>query len=159
MARGHPTKPNVTVMKPIPQELVAHVREAFQLRLLRRSGLPKGTVGLDWDLWLTCQPRDLSEVLPMLYDVAVNELPGGRYHILNGQKDPNAPHGPQLKVCNLSLSELSAWRSKTCVAMPLKVAGLPSLSLPLALRCGGGTTEHSNDRECRLLRALRRFSP
>ena len=41
---------------------------------------------------------------------------------------------PQLKVCNLSFSELSGWRSNTCVAMPLKVAGLPSLSLPLALQ-------------------------
>jgi hypothetical protein len=41
---------------------------------------------------------------------------------------------PQLNVCNLSFSELSASRSNTCVAMPLKVAGLPSLSLPLALQ-------------------------
>jgi hypothetical protein len=41
---------------------------------------------------------------------------------------------PQLKVCNLSFSELSAWRSNTCVAMPEKFAGLPSLSLPLALQ-------------------------
>jgi hypothetical protein len=40
----------------------------------------------------------------------------------------------QLKVCNLSFSELSAWRSNTWVAIPLKVAGLPSLSLPLALQ-------------------------
>jgi hypothetical protein len=40
----------------------------------------------------------------------------------------------QLKVCSLSFSELSAWRSNTWVAMPLKVAGLPSLSLPLALQ-------------------------
>jgi hypothetical protein len=45
---------------------------------------------------------------------------------------------PQLKVCNLSFSELSAWRSNTCVAMPEKVAGLPSLSLPLALHRKGG---------------------
>jgi hypothetical protein len=41
---------------------------------------------------------------------------------------------PQLKVCNLSFNELSAWRSNTCVAVPPKVAGLPSLSLPLALQ-------------------------
>src|ERR1700674_2322813 len=41
---------------------------------------------------------------------------------------------PQLNVCNLSFSELSAWRSNTCVAMPEKFAGLPSLSLPLALQ-------------------------
>ncbi len=40
----------------------------------------------------------------------------------------------QLKVCNLSFSELSTWRSNTCVAMPEKSAGLPSLSLPLALQ-------------------------
>jgi hypothetical protein len=40
----------------------------------------------------------------------------------------------QLKVCNLSFSELSAWRSNTCVAMPEKSADLPSLSLPLALQ-------------------------
>src|SRR5205814_6560849 len=40
----------------------------------------------------------------------------------------------QLKVCNLSFSELSAWRSNTCVAMPEKSASLPSLSLPLALQ-------------------------
>ena len=46
---------------------------------------------------------------------------------------PAAPP-PQLKVCNLSFSDSSAWRSNTCVAMPEKVAGLPSLSLPLALQ-------------------------
>ena len=42
----------------------------------------------------------------------------------------------QLKVCNLIFSELSACRSNTCVARPLKVAGFPSLSLPLALHFG-----------------------
>jgi hypothetical protein len=39
----------------------------------------------------------------------------------------------QLNVCILSFSELSGWRSNTCVAMPEKSAGLPSLSLPFAL--------------------------
>jgi hypothetical protein len=41
---------------------------------------------------------------------------------------------PQLNVCNLSFSVLSAWRSNTCTARPEKFAGLPSLSLPLALQ-------------------------
>lgn len=41
---------------------------------------------------------------------------------------------PQLKVCNITFSELSGWRSNTRVANPEKFAGLPSLSLPLALQ-------------------------
>ena len=52
----------------------------------------------------------------------------------DGRARPRRRASPQLKVCNLSFSELSAWRSNTCVEMPLKSAGLPSLSLPLALQ-------------------------